>query len=65
VWADIEADISIPQLLCQLMKRRQLLLAQAVWLGRQLYVSVDASAVAWAVWLRRQLMKTANYAKSC
>jgi len=65
VWADSEADISIPQLLCQLMKRRQLLLAQAVWLGRQLYVSVDASAVAWAVWLRRQLMKTANYAKSC
>lgn len=65
MWADSEADISIPQLLCQLMKRRQLLLAQAVWLGRQLYVSVDASAVAWAVWLRRQLMKTANYAKSC
>ena len=64
MWAEIEADISIPQLLCQLMCR-QLLLAQAVWLGRQLYVSVDASAVAWAVWLRRQLMKTANYAKSC
>lgn len=56
MWADSEADISIPQLLCQLM-RRQLLLAQAVWLGRQLYVS----AVAWAVWLRRPLMKTADY----
>lgn len=60
MWADSEADISIPQLLCQLM-HRQLLLAQAVWLGRQLYVSADASAVAWAVWLRRQLMKTADY----